>query len=198
MAKISVEEFFQEMKNSLNNKKLTPRSLEIFIELMNGIISKNSFKNYNDLIKLEMSNYALKNFERYWNNFTLYNKSKEPNNPYSYFYRLIKQSYISILKEKKIKEFNIMLTYDPMLLNKGEEYKECCEINFNENIEYFTKDIYYDYSEIVALIDKNIGNFHNKEILEILYCYFDENIVYKFLKNDKILLHLLENKYKGI
>lgn len=200
MAKVCAKEFFIEIEKSKKNKKLTSKSVEFFYNMCEGILLTKAFHYYNDRIKVLMSNYALQNFQRYWKSFSLYDQNQNQNNPYSYFYFMIKRSFFDILKKEKIKEFNFLKIYDQNNLDFLEK-SENIDIIFKESIifkdpkKYYEEDIICDHSEIVSLIEENIKNFQEKEILEMIYHYFNEKIIYKLIKNDKILLLLMNKKF---
>lgn len=194
------EEFYNELLKSIEENKLTQKSIEIYYTFMEGVLEKSCFNGYNERVKMLMTDYAIELFSRYWKKFKFLKENGEKNSAFGYFRKMIERSYIVILKDLQQNEFSNVTLYDNEVIENilSEECiyfeNDFTSLDIKIPHSYYNNDIIYDYNEIVAFISENIDLLKDNNVTDILYLYFNEQIVNSLIKEDKVLVELLELK----
>jgi hypothetical protein len=146
-----------------------------------------------------MTLYGYELFNRYWKKFDLYtikNKKKVKNNPYSYFYKMIVRSYFNILKNytrNNYENYFLFPNEDLEIFNNKQH-----NINYEEKNEFFKEkqykynDVIYDINIVSYSLLSNISVVDNNYIIDSLNNYLFTKEIMKFIKNDKSFNEILK------
>lgn len=141
---IDKAEFLKEIVQSQKDSKLTPRTIDFFIQLANHAINKLPYENYLD--KEDCIQAALYDLIKYWHNFDE-NKSK---NAFAYFTQMAKNAYAKEFKKihrnKFLKRYKIFKVHRPIIDTRDFiKIDKMIEVKFDDDVDFIK---YFRYSTI--------------------------------------------------
>lgn len=167
------EDVTRELLASKKNNKISIKLKEYYYIMVNEMLNKGSFRNYNDFIKTEMMNRADKTFYKYWNRFNLstvkfiFTRKKMPNDILKYIKDkgyLIRKDHKKSTDDKEIIKSMLSKEDSKGLIKILKKYNEPYEIEekLNNGYSYFTPLIQNAFKAVLK-------EFKRKEFGKMFY-----------------------------